>query len=99
LQVLQNEFAGYDAKPPAAFDVRLYNAAKAHSDDLIMRDAQYHTGQFDRVTEAAFSFTAARGCVFSFARSSLYAHAGFNIDWGVTATAQVCSRAAGIAWR
>ena len=45
--VLQNEFNGYSAKPPAAFDVRLYNAAKAHSDDLIARDAQDHNGQFD----------------------------------------------------
>ena len=45
--VLQNEFNGYSAKPPAAFDVRLYNAAKAHSDDLIARNAQDHNGQDD----------------------------------------------------
>jgi hypothetical protein len=82
LQVLQNEFAGYDAKPPAAFDVRLYDAAKAHSDDLIVRDAQDHSGQFDRIDTAGFSYSSARGCVFSYSKSALYGHAGFNIDWG-----------------
>lgn len=80
--LLQNEFAGYTAKPPAAFDVRLYNAAKAHSDDLIARDAQDHTGQFDRITAAGFVYNSGRGSVFSYADSSLNAHAAWNIDWG-----------------
>ncbi len=80
--VLQNEFNGYSAKPPAAFDVRLYNAAKAHSDDLIARDAQDHTGQFDRINTAGFKWQAVRGNVFAYADSSLNAHAAWNIDWG-----------------
>jgi hypothetical protein len=80
--LLQSEFAGYAAKPPAAFDVRLYNAAKAHSDDLIVRKAQDHTGQFQRITDAGFHYWGARGNVFSYSRNSLYAHAAFNIDWG-----------------
>ena len=42
LAQLQTEFASYAVKPPAAFDVRLYNAAKTHSLDLIARDAQDH---------------------------------------------------------
>ncbi len=82
ITMLQNEFAGYAAKPPAAFDARLYNAAKAHSDDLIVRDAQDHTGQFDRVTAAGFVYAGARGNVFSYADNSLNAHAAWNIDWG-----------------
>lgn len=84
LNLLQNEFASYAPRPPAAFDIRLYNAAKAHSDDLIDRDAQDHTGQFDRVTAAGFSLVSYRGNVFSYAKSGLNAHAGFNIDWGDT---------------
>jgi hypothetical protein len=80
--VLQDEFAALLPKPPAAFDVRLYNAAKAHSDDLIARDAQDHNGQFDRITAAGFQFAGARGNVFSFADNGLNAHAAFNIDWG-----------------
>jgi hypothetical protein len=82
LTLLQSEFAGYDAKPPAAFDVRLYNAAKAHSDDLIARDAQDHTGQIERVIASGFPWTYWRGNVFSYASSSLNAHAAWNIDWG-----------------
>ncbi len=82
LTVLQNEFNGYEAKPPAAFDVRLYNAAKAHSDDLISRDAQDHVGQFDLIDGSGFHYTAARGNVFSYTENALYGHAGFNIDWG-----------------
>lgn len=80
--VLQAEFASYDAKPPAAFDRRLYQAAKAHSDDLISRDAQDHDGQIQRVIDAGFSFTSYRGNVFAYAGSALNAHAAFNIDWG-----------------
>jgi hypothetical protein len=80
--VLQNEFNGYPAKPPAAFDVRLYTAAKAHSDDLIARDAQDHTGQFTRIQAAGFVYTGCRGNVFAYADSALNAHAAWNIDWG-----------------
>lgn len=82
LAILQNEFNGYDAKPPAAFDVRLYNAAKAHSQDLINRDAQDHDGQFDLIDTAGFHYWAAAGNVFSYMDYALYGHAAFNIDWG-----------------
>jgi hypothetical protein len=82
LNVLQSEFASYAVKPPAAFDVRMYNAALAHSKDLIVRDAQDHNNQFTLVDEAGFKCWGGRGNVFSYARSSLYAHAAFNIDWG-----------------
>jgi hypothetical protein len=82
LTILMDEFDAIDATPPAAFDVRLYNAAKAHSDDLISRDAQDHTGQFDRVTAAGFSLTAWGGNVYSYTKSAVHGHAGFNIDWG-----------------
>jgi hypothetical protein len=82
LTVLQTDFAAIPAKPPAAFDVRLYNAAKAHSDYLIGIDAQTHDGQFDRIDAAGFVFTAAAGIVFSYSEHTVYGHAGFNIDWG-----------------
>jgi hypothetical protein len=82
LDILMAEFEAIAVKPPAAFDVRLYNAAKAHSDDLIDRNAQDHDGQFDKVTAAGFSYMAIRGNVFSYAINPVYGHAGFNIDWG-----------------
>ncbi len=82
VNMLQSEFSSYQAKPPAAFDVRLYRAAYNHSLDLISRNAQDHNGQFARVSAEGFSYGFARGNVFSYAKSGLNAHAAFNIDWG-----------------
>jgi len=82
LTLLRQEFAAIAPKPPAAFDVRLYEAALAHSLDLIARDAQDHDGQFARVDTAGFKASGMRGNVFSFSREPLYGHAAFNIDWG-----------------
>jgi hypothetical protein len=82
LDLLQHEFVGYDTKPPAAFDVRLYKAAKAHSDYLISIDGQTHTGQFDHIDDQNFYFRRARGNVFSYSLSANYGHAAFNVDWG-----------------
>jgi hypothetical protein len=83
VSLLQDEFASYSEKPPAAFDVRLYQAAQEHCNDLITRDAQDHLGQMERIPAFGFSFgDVARGNVFSYSRSALFAHAAFNIDWG-----------------
>jgi hypothetical protein len=81
--VLQNAFAAIQAKPPAAFDVRLYYAAKDHSDYLISINAQSHTGQTVRVHDAGFEWGSyIAGVVFSYSLNAVYGHAGFNIDWG-----------------
>jgi hypothetical protein len=80
--VLQSEFAGYAAKPPAAFDARLYDAARAHSAYLISIDGQNHDNQIARISSAGFSFTQAAGIVFAYSHHTLHGYAGFNIDWG-----------------
>ena len=82
--LMQAEFAGYAPAAPAAFDRRLYLAAKAHSDDLIARDAQDHANQFQRITAEGFQYSRSRGNVFSYSQHALYGHAAFNIDWGST---------------
>ncbi len=82
LSVLTAEFAAIGAKPPAAFDVRLYQAAEGHSAYLIAADTQSHDGQLARVNSAGFRWTQYRGNVFSYSRSAVYGHAAFNIDWG-----------------
>jgi hypothetical protein len=82
LSVLQSAFAAIAAKPPAAFDVRLYNAAKAHSDYLIAMDTQSHDGQLTRVTDSGFKWSSWAGIVYSYSNHTVYGHAGFNIDWG-----------------
>jgi hypothetical protein len=82
IQLLQEEFDQYAAKPPAAFDARLHAAAEAHSLDLIDRNAQDHDGQIEAITDNGFVYTSVRGNVFAYAESALNAHAAFNIDWG-----------------
>jgi hypothetical protein len=79
---LEAEFAALASEPPAAFDARLYEAARVHSLDLIARDAQDHDGQFAEVASAGFHITDARGSVFSYCDSALQGHAAFNVDWG-----------------
>jgi hypothetical protein len=83
LDLLQHEFVGYDTKPPAAFDVRLYKAARAHSNYLISIDGQAHTGQFGRIDDQNFSYRRVRGNVFSYSLNANYGHAAFNVDWGL----------------
>lgn len=83
LAALQEAFAALPAKPPAAFDARLYAAARAHSEYLIGIDGQTHDGQFLRIQAAGFKYTAAAGIVFSYSKSALFGHAAFNIDWGI----------------
>lgn len=82
LDILRAEFAAIPARPPAAFDVRLYLAAKAHSDHLIANDTQDHIGQLERVEDHGFYYRSWRGNVFSYTLSGIHGHAGFNIDWG-----------------
>ncbi len=82
LEAMKEAFAALPAKPPAAFDARLHAAARAHCEYLIAIDRQTHDGQFLRIQAAGFKYTAATGIVFSYARSALYGHAAFNIDWG-----------------
>ncbi len=82
LEAMKEAFAAIPARPPAAFDARLWAAARAHCDYLIAIDGQTHDGQFVRIQEAGFKYTSAAGIVYSYARNALYGHAAFNIDWG-----------------
>jgi hypothetical protein len=78
---LQKYFAGYSNKPPAAFDIRLYNAAHKHSANLIAKDgcALSHTGQFKAVGAAGFRWVKLCGSVVD-PETALSGHAGWNID-------------------
>jgi hypothetical protein len=85
LNLMQSYLAAYPARPPSAFDIRMYNGSEAHSQQLITDGAQHHIGQFDRIDAAGFTCNGGRASVFSFSESPLHAHAGLNIDWGGTA--------------
>ena len=82
LDQLKTEFKSYSYRPPTAFDVRLYKAAKSHSQALIQQDSQNHNGQLEAIDDNNFSMTIARGNVFAYANSGIQAHGAFNIDWG-----------------
>lgn len=82
LTLLRAEFAAIPQAPPAAFDARLYEAALAHSLDMIARDRQDHVGQRDRVTAAGFQTLSHRGNAYAFSEFALEGHAAFNVDWG-----------------
>ncbi|MEM7018585.1 MAG: hypothetical protein AAF512_14740, partial [Pseudomonadota bacterium] len=82
LSVLRSEFNSYAPAAPAAFDNRLYEASRQHSQDLINRDAQDHNNQIERIQQSGFSFSAVRVNVFAFSDNALNAHAALNIDWG-----------------
>lgn len=82
LAMMQSEFNAIAPSPPVAFDRRLYEAAKAHSEHLIAIDGQAHDGQFERITDAGFYYDSCGGMVYSYAESAIHCHAGFNIDWG-----------------
>ena len=81
LDVLKAEFAAINEVPPAAFDARLWQGSKDHSDDLIARDAQDHNGQFNKLS-VYFTYNGGSASVFSYSKDAVHAHAGFNIDWG-----------------
>lgn len=78
---MQTEFSQISAQPPAAFDFLLWEASEAHSQDLLARNAQDHTGQGSKVNAKG----VCNGCsigVFSYTRSALHGHTALNIDWG-----------------
>lgn len=82
LDRLRAEFAAMAPYPPAAFDMRLREAAIAHSLFMIEDDVQTHAGQYQRVRDAGFDYTRMRGAAYAFALSGVHGHCGFNIDWG-----------------
>ncbi len=81
LETMKAEFRDIPPKPPAAFDVRLYNAAYEHSQAMISCNCQTHDGQNTAVEDAGFEFSLLRGNVFSYADSAIHCHAALNIDW------------------
>ena len=81
-QLVRDEFAAIPPKPPSAFDRRLYEASKAHSEHMIAIDTQTHDGQLDRVTQAGFVKNGGAVSVFWRAQDGVHGHAVLNIDWG-----------------
>jgi hypothetical protein len=80
--LLESEFSAPSPKPPAAFDIRLHNAALDHAEYMISTDTQTHDGQLDRVVNIGYPLSDWGGGVFAYAAGAINAHAAMNIDWG-----------------
>jgi hypothetical protein len=82
VELLESEFASLEPAPPAAFDRRLWDAARLHAEDMIARDEQDHDGQRDKLLASGFVPNGWALSAFAYAESALNAHAALNIDWG-----------------
>jgi hypothetical protein len=85
---VKSDFATYPAKPPLAFNAKLINAARGHSQDMIDNDFQGHNGSngstvSDRLVAAGYVATGWSGeNVFTKGSSMWDIHASFQIDFG-----------------
>ena len=82
LVALRSAFAQLEAKPPAAFDIRLHDASVLHSLDLIARDPRTTMASLPRFMPPDLHVTVGAPAYFSYTRSPLHGHAALNIDWG-----------------
>lgn len=80
--------------PPLAFEPRLIQAARGHSQWMLDAGLQSHdeinpdNGQVlntsgQRVTAAGYIWTTVGESIYASARSPLQGHAGFEVDWGL----------------
>jgi hypothetical protein len=87
LNMLKNEFAVLQVRPPLAMNAQLTGAARLHSQFLFDTATQTHTGSGgstigQRALAAGYSFDSVGENVFSTGKDTFFSHAGFQIDWG-----------------
>lgn len=86
LTMMKAEFALLPVRPPLAFNSKLTQMARGHSQDMFDHAFQGHVGSNGSTLgqrAAAVSYPGSVGeNVFSAVESVFYGHAGFQIDWG-----------------
>lgn len=94
LTLMQSQFAVIVPQPPLSMNALLLAAARAHSVNMLNNAYQGHgdsaSGASTVVTRLSSYTSGANGYslgenVYSYAKSVLYGHAGFEVDWGGTA--------------
>ena len=87
----ESQVSGLGSLAPLAWDARLARSAETHNNLSMQYDQQSHDlpdeasiGQ--RFTDAGYDFRNAAENTYSYANDPFYAHAGFYIDWGPTAS-------------
>lgn len=95
LALLADEFAALAPTPPAAFDRRLWSAARDHAQAMIDAGAPVVAGQLDRVVPAGFVYPTveqAQGNAYAFAVDPVHGHAVWNANWGAGPGGMIAGR-------
>lgn len=85
------DFSTMTPKAPLAFNAKLINAARLHSQDMLANNFQSHTGSNgstlpQRTSAAGYTSGYVGENIFAYTRSVFHAHASFLIDFGNDAT-------------
>ncbi len=88
---LLSQWSELEPAAPVAWHETLYEAARAHDQQMIEHDQQSHMlpdepDLGERVRDAGYDWTLVVENVYAFGRSTIQAHAGFVVDWGETPT-------------
>jgi uncharacterized protein YkwD len=91
LAMMQSEFAALPVRPPLALNALLTQAARGHTTDLYTNAFQGHVGTDgrtlgQRVTATGYAWNSLGENVYSYADSTWHGHAGFEVDWGGSAS-------------
>jgi hypothetical protein len=85
--LLRSQWNSLAPVAPVAWHASLYEAAHFHNQAMIAAQTQAHVlpggpnpGQ--RIQNAGYNWNTYAENIFAYAKSPLYAHAGFAIDWG-----------------
>ncbi len=89
LALMQTQFAALLPLPPYSMNATLTAAARAHSQDMFVKNFQGHNGS-DGSTPTTRLQTYLAGAngysyaenVYAYAKSASFGHAGFEVDWG-----------------
>ncbi|MDQ6737943.1 MAG: CAP domain-containing protein, partial [Gemmatimonadota bacterium] len=94
LVLMQSQFVLLQPMPPLSINPLLTDAARAHSQDMLAKSYQGHTGSdgSSPATRNQPYLTGANGYgfaenVYAYSKSVFYGHAGFEVDWGGSAAA------------
>jgi hypothetical protein len=87
LVLMTTQFALIPAAPPLAMNPKLMTSARAHTKDMYDHQFQEHNGTdgstpASRISGAGYAYSTAGENIFSYAYSTFYGHAGFEVDWG-----------------
>ncbi len=82
LPKMMAEFAALEPRPPVAFDARIWDASRLHSEFMISDNRQSHDGQFAKVDASDFKKNGGAASVFWRTQDPVHGHAALNVDWG-----------------